>query len=143
MNQGTKSLLACISIRGFLGSSNGKGSACNVGDLGSIPGERKGTPPHYSCLANSMDRGGWWATVQGVAKSRTRLSDFTHSLCVFWPEIPILYIYPEKTVIQKDSCTPMFITALLQQPRHGNNLNVHQHIGQKIGIYIKMEHSHK
>jgi len=33
--------------------------------------------PHYSCLGNSMDRGTWWATVHGAAKSRTRLSDFS------------------------------------------------------------------
>ena len=35
-----------------------------------------GTPLQYSCLENSMDGGGWWAAVHGVAKSRTRLSDF-------------------------------------------------------------------
>ena len=36
-----------------------------------------GTPLQYSCLENPMDRGAWWAAVHGVAKSRTRLSDFT------------------------------------------------------------------
>ena len=36
-----------------------------------------GTPLQYSCLENPMDGGGWWAAVHGVAKSRTRLSDFT------------------------------------------------------------------
>ena len=35
----------------------------------------KGMALHYSCLENSMDRGAWWATVHGVAKSRTRLRD--------------------------------------------------------------------
>ena len=40
-------------------------------------GERNGTPLQYSCLENSMDGGACWATVHGVAKSRTRLSDFT------------------------------------------------------------------
>ena len=35
-----------------------------------------GNPLQYSCLENSMDRGAWWATIHGVAKSRTRLSDF-------------------------------------------------------------------
>ena len=39
--------------------------------------ERNGTPLQYSCLENSMDGGAWWAAVHGVAKSRTRLSDFT------------------------------------------------------------------
>ena len=68
---------------GFPGGSEVKVSACNVGDLGSIPGsgrspgEGNGNPLQYSCLENPMDRGAWRATVHGVAKSRTRLSDFT------------------------------------------------------------------
>ena len=40
-------------------------------------GEGSGTPLQYSCLENPMDGGAWWATVHGVAKSRTWLSDFT------------------------------------------------------------------
>ena len=40
-------------------------------------GEGNGTPLQYSCLENPRDRGPWWAAVHGVAKSRTRLSDFT------------------------------------------------------------------
>ena len=40
-------------------------------------GEGNGTPLQYSCLENPMDRGAWWAAVRGVAKSRTRLSNFT------------------------------------------------------------------
>ena len=70
-------------IQGFPGSSKVKASACNAGDLGSIPGlgrspgEGNGNPLQYSCLKNSMDRGAWWAAVHGIAKSRTRLSDFT------------------------------------------------------------------
>src|SRR5574341_193630 len=40
-------------------------------------GEGNGTPLHYSCLENPMDGGAWWAAVQGVAQSWTRLSDFT------------------------------------------------------------------
>ena len=40
------------------------------------PGEGNGNPLQYSCLENLMDGGAWWATVHGVAKSRTRLSDF-------------------------------------------------------------------
>ena len=42
-----------------------------------ICGESDGTPLQYSCLENPMDGGAWWAAVHGVAKSRTRLSDFT------------------------------------------------------------------
>ena len=42
--------------------------------------EGNGNPLQYSCLENPMDGGAWRATVPGVAKSRTRLSDFTHML---------------------------------------------------------------
>ena len=67
---------------------NGKASAYNAGDPGSIPGwgrspgEGNGNPLQYSCLENPMDGGAWWATVHGVAKSRTRLSDFTFTFMV-------------------------------------------------------------
>ena len=63
----------------------GKEYACNAGDPGSIPGlgrspgERHGNPLQYSCLENPVDRGSWRATAHGVAKSQTRLSDFTYS----------------------------------------------------------------
>ena len=77
--------------RGFPGGSEVKASACNAGDLGSIsasgrsPGEGNGNPLQFSCLENPMDGGAWWATVHGVAKSRTQLSDFTISLkCSFF-----------------------------------------------------------
>ena len=62
---------------GFLGGSDGKKYACNVGDLGLIPGLEdpleEGMAPYSSILAwrIPMDRGTWWATVHGVAKSRT------------------------------------------------------------------------
>ena len=67
----------------LLSDSEVKASACNAGDLGSIPGSGRspgegiGNPLQYSCLENPMDGGAWWAIVHGVAKSRTRLSDFT------------------------------------------------------------------
>ena len=44
------------------------------------PGEGNGNPLQYSCLQNPMDGGAWWATVHGVAESRTRLSDFTRTV---------------------------------------------------------------
>ena len=67
----------------FAGGSDSKVSACNVGDLGSIPvlgwssGGENGNPLQYSCLENPMDWGAWGAAVHGVAKSRIWLSDFT------------------------------------------------------------------
>ena len=42
-----------------------------------LSGEGNGNPLQYSCLENSMDEGAWWATVHGITKSRTRMSDFT------------------------------------------------------------------
>ena len=71
-------------------TSDGKVSAYNAGDPGSIPGsgrsprEGNGNPLQCSYLENPMDGGAWWTTVHGVAKSWTRLSDFTFtstSLC--------------------------------------------------------------
>ena len=73
---------------GFPGGSEVKASACNEGDLGSIPGsgrcpeEGNGNPLQYSCLENPMDVGAWWATVHGVVKSQTRLSDFTFTFYI-------------------------------------------------------------
>ena len=61
----------------FPAGSDGKESACNVGDLGSIPGSGRppggghGNPLQYSCLENPTDRGAWWATVHGVTESQT------------------------------------------------------------------------
>ena len=65
---------------GFPGGSDGKESACNAGDPGSVagsgrsPGEEIGNPLKHSCLENPVDRGAWRATVPGVAKSQTGLS---------------------------------------------------------------------
>ena len=62
---------------GFLGGSDSKASACNVGDPGSIPGlgrcpgDRNGNPLQYSCQENPMGRGAWWATVHEVAELDT------------------------------------------------------------------------
>ena len=72
-----KYFLIYVYTQGFPDSSVGKESACNVGDLGSIPGlgrppgEGKGYPLQYSGMENSMDY-----IVHGVAESPTRLSNF-------------------------------------------------------------------
>ena len=76
------------SVMGFPRGSEVKGSACNAGDLGSIPGsgrspgEGNGNSLQFSCLENPMDRGAWWATVHRVAKSQTRLNNFTFTFTV-------------------------------------------------------------
>ena len=68
---------------GFPGGSEGKESAYSAGDPGSIswkgrsPGEGDGNPLQYSCLENSMDRGVWQATIHGVTKKWTWLSNIT------------------------------------------------------------------
>ena len=62
-------------------NSDSKESTCNAGNLDSIsgsgrsPGGGYGHPLKYSCLENPMDRGAWWATVHGVSKSQTQLSN--------------------------------------------------------------------
>ena len=69
--------------QGLMGGSVGKASVYNAGDLalspglGRSPGEGNGNPLQYCCLENPMDRGAWYTTVYWVAKSWTRLSDFT------------------------------------------------------------------
>ena len=66
----------------------GFSSACNAGGLASIPGmgrspgEGDSNPLQYSCLENPMNIGAWWATVHGVAKSWTQLSNFTFTFII-------------------------------------------------------------
>ena len=68
-------------LLGFPGGSESKESACNAGDLGSMPGsgrspgEGNGYPFQYSCLENSVNREAWQATVHVVSNSQTQLSD--------------------------------------------------------------------
>ena len=65
--------MECV-FTNFPGGSDGKESACSVGDLGSVcasersPADGNGNPFQYSCLGNSMDRGAWWAAVHGVVQ---------------------------------------------------------------------------
>ena len=101
------------------GGSDGKASACNVGDSGSIPGlgrspgEGHGNPLKYSCLEKLMDGGAWQATVHGVAKSRTRLSDFTYSYIPFY--IPIntaqVRLYPSFSFVMIQDTAQQMLSA--------------------------------
>ena len=74
-----RQILYCLS---HLGIQVAKNLPAKVGDLGSVsrsgrsPGEGNDNPLQYSCLQNPMDRGAWQATVQVVAQSQTRLSNF-------------------------------------------------------------------
>ena len=71
----------CSVVGTLKGLRGCKESAYKAGDLGLIPGSRNypgegnGNSLQYSCLENSMDRGAWWATVHGVSRSWTQLSD--------------------------------------------------------------------
>ena len=74
----------------FPGGSHGNASPYSAGDLGLIPrsgrspGEGNGNPLQYFCLENPLERGAWQATVHGVTKSQTRLSDFILSITFIW-----------------------------------------------------------
>ena len=79
-SSGTPILLYIIVIVGLPWWLSSKEFACQTGDLGSIPGsgrfpgeEMATLSLQYSCLGNLKDRGAWWATIYGVAKSQTRL----------------------------------------------------------------------
>ena len=91
-----KPFLINIDLSKFLGGSDIKESACNVGNSGSIsvsgrsPGEGNGNPLQHSCLENSMDRGARRATFHGIAKSQTWLSDYTLTLKANY--IPFIFL---------------------------------------------------
>ena len=91
-----------------------KNPPANAGDTGHMglvsgversPGGGNGNPLQYSCLGDPMDRGAWWATGHGVAKSWTRLSTCTHTLlvsrvssflllsCILWYGCVTVYLF--------------------------------------------------
>ena len=106
---GHRNLMESIFLWAML-MTTGKESACNTGDMGSIPesgrspGEGNGNPLQYSCLENPMDRGAWWAAVHGVPKSRpqlstcscTRWSGVSASASCFWDTIFCSLVLPDQ-----------------------------------------------
>ena len=90
------------------GDSENKGSTCNAGNPGSIPGlgrssgEGDGNPLHYCRLENSMDRGAWRATVHRASKSRARLSNTFHLMLTAERQVSVLRDYREQA--QKKAC---------------------------------------
>ena len=62
-------------VKSLSASVGDTGDAGSIPGLGRSPGVGNGNPLQYSCLENSMDRGAWQATVCGVTKSQTSLSD--------------------------------------------------------------------
>ena len=101
-------------MKELLCGSDGRESACNAGDPGSIPGsgrssgEENGNPLQYSCLENPMDRGAWWAAVMenpmdrgawwaavnGVAKVRQDLAAKTPPQLLIILSFPSLITFP-------------------------------------------------
>ena len=76
--------VVCFVHQAFLDGSAGRKSVCNAGDTGIMglipesgrsPGKGNGNSLQNSCLGNPIDRGAWWATVDGVTKSWTQLSN--------------------------------------------------------------------
>ena len=116
-----------------------KNLLANAGDAGLMPrsgrspGEENGNPLQYSCLENPMDRGAWRATVHGVAKSRTRLRDFTFTF--FHIVITTMYNYYNYCV------TLLWITKenLLCSTGNSTQPSVVTYMGRKSkieGIYV-------
>ena len=65
----------------------------SISGLGRSPGGGHGNPLQYSCLENPMDRGAWWATAHGVAKSQTRLMVTEHITHLIINSTIYIYIY--------------------------------------------------
>jgi len=91
---------------GFPGGLEVKASAWNSGSIpgsGRSPGEGNGNPLQYSCLENPMEGGAWWATVHGVTKSQTRLSNFTFTFIImtnYWYRIAKTNITCKAIILQ-------------------------------------------
>ena len=103
-------------------TSDGKESACNAGKPGSIPrlgrssGEGNGNPLQYSCLEIPMKRGAWWATVYGIAKSRTHLGDFFLKTCLSRNSTKPLPRFHPRSVLAPPTC----LTSSLAHPCPGS-----------------------
>ena len=92
-----------------------------------LKGNGDGYPFQYSSLENTMDRGAWWATVHAVAKSWTRLSDFTHSLShVIYPW---LLVKTSSLVAQRLKCLPGM------QETRGRSLDQEDPLGKEMATH--------
>ena len=92
-------------------------------------GEGNGNPLQCSCLENPRDGGAWWAAIYGVAQSRTRLKRLSSSSSSDY------MLYPKKTIILKDTRTPMVTAALFPTlpPFLSAPLLTHSH---KLSIWV-------
>ena len=103
--QHSDSQLLKVVLSGFPGSSAGKESACNVGDMGSIPGlgrspgEGNGNPLQCSCLENSMDRGAWTMGSRRVGHDWATVTFHFHTLFV-WIVIGLAKLFGQPNIIK-------------------------------------------
>ena len=129
---------------GFPIGSDGKEPVFSTGDLGLIPGsgrspgEGNGNLLQYSCLENPVDGGAWSATVHGVAKSWTQLSDFTFFLSAFFWGVPhingIESSCPFKLSCKGGAIRPWLGIQILQYPvRARKACNCFQAVGEGNG----------
>ena len=81
------------------------GDQVSILESGRSPGEGNSHPLQYACLENPMDGGTWWATVHGVPKSWTQLSDFTFLSCYY---LPILSFSTSKNLRYTFSCSKIY-----------------------------------
>ena len=154
---------AQVILRGFPGGSDGEEPVCHAGCPGLIPqsrrspGEENGYWLQYSCLENPMDGGAWWATIHGVTKSWTPLSDwhfhFTFRSFLHQAQPPNHAMPPPQVSIpwplsQYISCPPIF--EFTQDPARGVaksrtwlSNNKTRHIWAWIKIMIKSNEKKK
>ena len=69
----TRTSQVALVVKNLPANAGATGDAVSILESGRSPGGGCGNPLQYSCLENPMDRGDWWATVQGVRKSQTQL----------------------------------------------------------------------
>ena len=107
-----------------------KNPPANAGDLGSIPGsgrspgEGNSNPLQYSSLESPMDGGAWWASVHGVAKSRTWLSNFTH-------RYTLIYIINKDLLYSTGDYIQYFVITY-------NKKNVKKNILHHFAVHLKL-----
>ena len=88
--------------------------AGSIPGLGRFPGEGHGNLLQYSCLENPMDRGAWWATVHGVAKSQTRLKQLSKHACA----------HPHSTCLHLSLLCPEILSGVFSSPSNPNAFKI-------------------
>ena len=106
-------------VKNLFANAGDAGGLTSILELGSSPGEGHGNPLPYSCLENPIDKGAWWATVQGVAKIRTRLRMHTY-MC---------------------ECKKCFLLLYSTKPKHTKNKQKHTHVTLRRPLLVQIQWS--